>query len=277
MKSVRTIAALPNLTLPGCRSHLARLGRWARRRGVRLQVVGRGSQRLPKADLVVAMGGDGTLLRAARLAAATETPVLGVNLGGLGFLSACGPAGMERCLNRFLAGRLKPANRTMLEVRLLRGARRMGPFWAANDAVVKTGAVARVARLGLWVDGRRVDSFIGDGLIVATPGGSTAYALACGGPIVEPGAPVIQVCPISAHTLSQRPLVLPDKSRVEIALEKGNRAAEVVLSLDGQVHLRLAPGDRVEVARGSKRFRLIPPEMDWFQVLRTKLDWGGRR
>ncbi|MGH7804645.1 MAG: NAD(+)/NADH kinase [Candidatus Binatia bacterium] len=230
---------------------------------------------LQKADLVVVLGGDGTLLGVGRLAGKKDVPILGVNLGGLGFLTAVRPDEVFRALERVLAGDFEVEHRSKLDVRVLRGSRTEARFQALNDVVINKGALARIIELSALVDGEPLCSYRADGLIVSTPTGSTAYALSAGGPIVEPSVGVLLLTPICPHTLTNRPLVLSDRARVEIEIIATH--SDIVLTVDGQEGMSLAPGDRVELKRASAGASLVRlPPRTYFEVLRTKLRWGER-
>ncbi len=230
---------------------------------------------LQKVDLVIVLGGDGTLLGVGRLSGKNEVPILGVNLGGLGFLTEVRPDEVFRALERVLAGDFEVERRTKLDVRVLRGSRTEARFQALNDVVINKGALARIIELAALVDGEPLCSYRADGLIVSTPTGSTAYSLSAGGPIVEPSVGVLLLTPICPHTLTNRPLVLSDRVRVEIEIIATHN--DIVLTVDGQEGMSLAPGDRVELRRASASASLVRlPPRTYFEVLRTKLRWGER-
>ncbi len=227
------------------------------------------------ADLLVVLGGDGSVLAAVRAIGARPTPVLGVNLGQLGFLTAVNPDEAEAALGAVLRGEHAIVERTRFEVTHTRAQRELLRELVLNDAVITKGsALARLIELETLVDGVLVSSYRSDGLIVATPTGSTAYNLSAGGPIVDPRVPAAILNPICPHTLSQRPLVLPDDREILVRLRSPEDAA---LTLDGQVGATLRPGDEVRVvkARESARF-ITAPLHDHFETLRTKLGWGSR-
>lgn len=224
-------------------------------------------------DLVVVLGGDGTLLAAARLVAPRRVPILGVNLGGLGFLTEVTLDELPATLERVLAADFTLSERMMLAARVLRDSRTIADHRVLNDVVITKGALARLVELTVAVDGCAVTTFRGDGLIVATPTGSTAYSLSAGGPIVHPEHRSIILTPIAAHTLTLRPVVVPDHLTVAVTLarEDGN----VVLTLDGQVGYPLEPRDVVEIRRAEATVPLVhSPFRSYFEVLRTKLKWG---
>lgn len=224
-------------------------------------------------DLVVVLGGDGTLLAAARLVAGTGIPVLGVNLGSLGFLTEVTLDELPQALERIVAGDFRVSERMMLGARVVRGGATLSEHRVLNDVVLAKSALARLVELSVAVDGCRITRFRGDGLIVATPTGSTAYSLSAGGPIVHPEDRSILLTPIAPHTLTLRPLVVPDHVAVSVTLARGD--ADVVLTLDGQLGFPLEPADVVEVRRSEARVSLVQsPFRSYFEVLRTKLKWG---
>lgn len=229
-------------------------------------------------EALLTLGGDGTLLRGARLAADLGVPVLGINLGHLGFLTSAGVDQVDEALGALAAGRHEVDSRITLHARVVHPDGRTGArFMAVNDVVVHTSGVARVARLALEVgDGERaeeVGSFSGDGVIVATPTGSTAYSLSAGGPIITPEVPCLVVTPICPHTLAVRPLVVPAECPVTVLAVE--RAEELVLTVDGQVGQELAAGDRVVVSRGERDLELLRlPGHTFFSTLRRKLNWA---
>ena len=238
------------------------------------------AEALRRADFAIALGGDGTMLRAAREAAPRGIPLLGVNIGQLGFLSAAESSELRRCLGALLAGRFAVEERSMLSVEVLRGGRRVhGPELALNEAVIRCGDQARAITLSTRSGERFVADYFGDGLIIATPTGSTAYALAAMGPIVDPSLDVTLLAPICPHTLTQRPVVVP--AHLPLAIRLGRRRADelprVLVSLDGRPGWELKVGDEVRARRAESPLRLLmPPGRSFFEVLRRKLKWGQR-
>jgi NAD+ kinase len=224
-------------------------------------------------DLLVTLGGDGALLGGARWAGPAGTPVLGVNLGRLGFLTAIGLEELEESLARIAGGDFVLDTRMGLEVRLEHQRDETEPFYALNDAVLHRGGLVRVVHLKVWVDEDEVGLYRGDGVIVATPTGSTAYSLSAGGPIVDPRLDAIVVTPICPHTLAVRPLVL--RASAQITLEVVSSPEDLILTIDGQVGSQLKPGDRVDVCRAPEPVRLVRlPGQSFFSLLRRKLRWG---
>ena len=226
-------------------------------------------------DLLVVLGGDGTLLAVARAQDEGAVPILGINLGTLGFLAAVSVDEMETALARALAGEMEIEPRMRLAVELARANGESRRWLALNDAVVTRGASARIVDLDVRADGQLVTTYHADGLIVSTPTGSTAYSLSAGGPILLPEVPSVVLTPICPHALTQRPLVLPDSVRIEVSVEA--RGGEVQLSVDGQEGAPLGAGDRVVVERSAHpTLLMVPPQRSRFEVLRAKLRWGER-
>jgi NAD+ kinase len=226
------------------------------------------------ADLIVVLGGDGTLLSIARRAQA-RVPILGVNMGELGFLTEVTESEAMPMLARVLAGRYELDRRMTVEGELVRAGQSRRRFRVLNDVVVSNGARARIVEFAVVVDGLPFADYRADGVIIATPTGSTAYSLSAGGPIVEPTVQVLLLCPISPHTLTNRPVVLRPDAVVEITVAAGQQ--DVVLTLDGQEGLPLAGGDRVLVRRGRSPVSLVrSPNRTYYDVLRSKLGWGTR-
>jgi len=229
-----------------------------------------------RAQLVIAIGGDGTLLYAARLVAGRPTPLLGVNRGRLGFLTDVMPEDMISSVDAALEGQCQRDERPLLvaELALQSGEKLSG--LALNDIVLQTHRSGHLIDFETWINGRFVNSHGGDGLVVASATGSTAYALSCGGPIVEPGLEVVVVAPICPHTLSDRPILVSATSVIEVRLiDRPDSTAEV--ACDGRVLGKLTPGDSLKVrAAGSRITLLHPAGYDYFRLLRSKLNWGRR-
>jgi NAD+ kinase len=231
-------------------------------------------QELPKLDLLVSLGGDGTLLRGARLVAPYGVPVFGVNLGYLGFLTSIAPSELERAFADLLAGRVVSDKRMVLKASVIAAdGTPKESFLALNDAVLHKGGFARVIRMGVYADGQEVGNYRADGIILSTPTGSTAYSLSAGGPIVSPSVDCIIATPICPHTLAIRPLVLPATETV--AVEVLSPSEELVLTIDGQEGAQLARGDRLIVERAPTSLHLVRlPGQTFFDTLRRKLRWG---
>jgi NAD+ kinase len=223
-------------------------------------------------DLVIVFGGDGTLLSAVRETAATHAPLLGVNLGLLGFLTDVPLSSLFTMLEEIAHGKVPVEHRTLMHCELLRGKTVMGSYLAFNDAVVNKTPLARLNNYDLFVDRAFVSRYRADGMIVATPTGSTAYSLSAGGPVVMPTVNAFVITPVAPHSLTHRPLVVPDSSVVEILMRSNEEVA--YLSLDGQPGLDLRDGDRVRCRRSEHKVSLYRTEADFFHMLRSKLKWG---
>jgi NAD+ kinase len=224
-------------------------------------------------DLIVVLGGDGTMIAAARLLDNRAVPVIGINFGSLGYLTEVRLEEMTAALDAVFTGDFRLDRRVMLAAELWRGEERLLRNRVLNDVVISKSALARIIEIETLLDRRFVNCFRADGLIVSTPTGSTAYNLSAGGPIVYPSMNAVVVTPICPHTLSNRPLVVPDDAEIELVLKTPQE--EVALTLDGQVGYRLEAGDRVLISKSRTTFNLIQsPHRNYFEVLRGKLRWG---
>lgn len=224
-------------------------------------------------DLVVVLGGDGTLLGAARKVGRYGLPILGINLGGLGFLTEIPVEMLYQDMERIISGEVAIEPRLMLQATVLRDGEQMCRFTVLNDVVINKGALARIIDLRVSIDGHFLTTFRADGLIVSTPTGSTGYNLSAGGPVLYPDLEALILTPICAFTLTHRPIIVPDTSVVEVQIGKSNE--EVVLTLDGQVGFELMENDRVIISKSENKLKLIKsPDQDYYDILRTKLKWG---
>lgn len=228
-------------------------------------------------DLVVVLGGDGTLLSAARVTAAIDVPLLGVNLGSLGFLTEVPLQSLYPMLEAIAQGRAAVEHRSLMHVDLLRNDAVRSSYLVFNDAVVNKTAMARLNTYDLYVNKTFVSSYRADGMIVATPTGSTAYSLSAGGPVLMPTVKALVITPVAPHALTHRPLVVPDSVEIEILLRSESEEEMAYLSLDGQPGLDLRAGDRVCCRRSEHEVNLFRTGSDFFQVLRTKMKWGERQ
>jgi NAD+ kinase len=236
----------------------------------------RRSEVAEKVELIIVLGGDGTLLAVARAVGSRPVPILGVNLGTLGYLAEVSQEELFDTLDDVLAGRCLVEERMRLDVAVERGGEVQGRYLALNDAVIARTAMSRMVDLEARADGSVVTTYYGDGLIVSTPTGSSAYSLSAGGPLVLPGVEAVLLTPICPHTLTQRPLVLGHRCNLELVV-CNTRGGDVQLTVDGQVGLDLVEDDRVWVRRSEHPVRLVVPNgRNRFEVMRTKLHWGER-
>jgi NAD+ kinase len=225
-----------------------------------------------RVDLVSVFGGDGTLLYAARLVGSSRIPILGINLGSLGFLTEVTIDEMHKAFEIVFSGQYQMEERVLLDVEVIRNGQTCAHYRALNDAVINKGALARIIELEVSVNTQPVLFTRADGLIVSTPTGSTAYSLAAGGPILYPTLGAVIITPICPHTLTNRPVVIPDQDAVVICLRRGT---EVMLTVDGQVGTPLQPLDYVNIRRAESTLQLVLPfGSTFFKLLREKLRWG---
>jgi len=225
------------------------------------------------ADLILVLGGDGTMIATARLMGDREVPVLGVNFGGLGYLAEFRIEELYSALESILSGNYRLDKRVMLDVELLRGDAPVTSNRVLNDVVINKSALARIIEIEANLNHQFVNSFRADGLIVSTPTGSTAYNLSAGGPVIYPSMNAVVITPICPFTLSNRPIVVPDDAVIELCLKTQHE--EVALTLDGQVGFPLNVEDRVVIRKSATTFNLVQPmNRNYFDVLRDKLRWG---
>ena len=224
-------------------------------------------------DLILVLGGDGTMIATARMLGNKKVPVLGVNYGGLGYLAEFRIEELYTALQSILDGDYRLEQRVMLSVELLRGDVALTKNRVLNDVVINKSALARIIEIEAYMNGQFVNSFRADGLIVSTPTGSTAYNLSAGGPVIYPSMNAVVITPICPFTLSNRPIVVPDESVIDLRLKTENE--DVALTLDGQVGFPLKSEDRVIISKSQTTFNLVQPaNRNYFEVLRDKLRWG---
>ncbi len=227
------------------------------------------------ANLIVVLGGDGTLLSVARNLKGRDVPILGVNLGGLGFLTEISPEEFPEMLEKVTRGDYNISQRIMIDVTVRRGGNKVFEFAVLNDAVITKDALARIIDIETYVNGEYLTTFKSDGLIFSTPTGSTGYSLAAGGPILYPSMKNIIVTPICPHMLTNRPIILPEKVSIKAVLK--SRDEKVVLTLDGQIGFPLEFGDETLIKESSHSVSLVKSSSKgYFEILRTKLKWGER-
>ncbi len=222
------------------------------------------------AQLIIALGGDGTLLRAARMVGAKETPILGVNLGGLGFLTEFSSEEFKQALDDFLAGTHREELRMVLSVLF-----RQENFFALNDCSINMGPSCRVIETIIYSDTNYITRVVADGIVIATPTGSTAYSLAAGGPIIFPTMEAILITPLCPHALAARPLVLPATETLTIELDRKSETA--ILIVDGQERREFNPGEKVTFKQAEYKIRLVAPKnKSYYEILRSKMKWSGK-
>jgi NAD+ kinase len=225
-------------------------------------------------DLAIVMGGDGTLLNAARSLVDFRVPILGVNLGRLGFLADVSPSEIPESLEDILCGKFREESRSLLHAEIIRDGRAITQADALNDVVVHKRDVARMIEIDTFVDKQFLNTYRADGLIISTPTGSTAYALSGGGPIIHPSLEAVVLVPICPHSLTHRPIVVGAESEIEVLLNAAN-TTQTQITCDGQISLAINPGDRVVIRKKRRKLRLIHPvSHDYFRLLRAKLMWG---
>ena len=289
--SIKRIGVIVKPHQPDALETLCRLTTWLSQRGIALvglpeiqreeiehetgcPVDVLSEEELPqKVDLMVVLGGDGTMIATARMIGDLQVPVAGVNYGGLGYLAEFPLEELFPALESILAGQYRIQQRLMLSVELWRGEELVTRNRVLNDVVVNKSALARIIEIEAYLNDQFVNLFRADGLIVATPTGSTAYNLSAGGPIIFPSMNAVVITPICPFTLSNRPIVVPDDSVIAVRLVTENE--EVALTLDGQVGVPLRAGDRAVIRKSATAFNLVqPPNQNYFDVLRNKLKWG---
>ena len=285
---LRTVAIFAKVHAPRCQSVAGELISWLAERGCTPLVeehlarhIGYPGGITPEeireqAELVVVLGGDGTLISVSRLMCGSDVPILGINLGSLGFLTETTVEEMYPRLEKCLDGSPHISARMMLDVAVFRKGAEIRHGTVLNDVVINKGALARIVDLETRVNGQFLTTFKADGLIVSTPTGSTGYSMSAGGPIIHPHMSCIVITPICPHTLTNRPIVITDDSTVSVTVTSSFDEM-VYLTLDGQVGIELTEGDSVEIRRAPKTINLVTSKTrDYFEVLRTKLKWGER-
>lgn len=228
-----------------------------------------------KVDIVIVLGGDGTFLGVARLVNEYDVPILGINLGGLGFLTEFTVKEVFTMMESVVKGNYEVEDREMISATVYKGGKKLDDYLVLNDLVINNGPVSRIVDLAVYIDGSRITTFKADGIIFSTPTGSTAYSLSAGGPIVYPTLPVIVITPICPHILTNRPLVV--SSNTEIKVKVLTEAQHTYLTLDGQIGITLDLNDEIVLKGSSSKVKLIKsPYRDYFTILKTKLMWGER-
>ena len=227
-------------------------------------------------DLLIVLGGDGTLLNVAGIAHPYKVPILGVNLGSLGFLTETTMGDFYPTLELVLDGKCEIENRMLLNAGVLRDGGKIEDFNVLNDIVINKGALARIVNLKVFVDDQYMTSYRADGLIIASPTGSTAYSLSAGGPIIHPSMRALVLSPICPFALTNRPIVIPDSSTIRVQLTTRSEEGDVRITLDGQTGYTMKSGDILEAKKAEIPVKLVQaPGKDYYQLLRKKLHWGG--
>ena len=283
---MKTIGILTKPKFPNVKGIVKDLVSWLRAHGKEVVLDGkaaalvgepsthRKAQIAALSDMVLVLGGDGTMLNAARMVEEREIPILGVNMGGLGFLTETTVEHLYETLERVFAQDFSLEERLMLHARVDRHGEHVAHSTVLNDVVVSKGTLTRMIEIQIMIDGQFVTSLRGDGLIISTPTGSTAYSLSAGGPIVSPSVQALVLTPISPHTLTHRPLLVESRAALEVVLTSEEDGAMV--TFDGQVGFSLTHGDTVSIRASEHRAKLIRlPDRGYFEVLRQKLKWGG--
>lgn len=290
---IKVVGIVANRRKPAVKDILGRLFDWLAQKGIRavawdelegvapdcetcsLEDIGKGT------DLVIALGGDGTLLTAARGVGDGLTPILGVNVGSLGFLTEISVDEIDEALDEVVKGNYEWEDRMNIQAEVIRDGKSVGAFTALNDIVINKGALSRVVELTMWADDHDLAVYIADGLIVSTPTGSTAYSLSAGGPIVNPTMEAIISTPICPHTLAVRPMILDPEQTLTVGLWSGDSVhgkPEIKLTVDGQIGFELISQDKIKFTRSPRKTRLVlSGYRSFYEVLRQKLKWGDTR
>ncbi|MEW6057362.1 MAG: NAD(+)/NADH kinase [Bdellovibrionota bacterium] len=278
MPAIKTVGIVTKHNLPEARKLASDAATFLKKLKVKVFLSGRISKEdlIKKCDLILVLGGDGTFISVARRMIARSVPLLGVNMGQLGFLTEVKKSEMYQALHAALKGELQVSHRTMLECSLTRNGKLISKNPIVNDIVVSRGAIARIFDLQVLVDDLLVTNMKADGLIISTPTGSTAYCLAAGGPIVAPNVPAMAIAPICPHSLTLRPLIIPDTSVIKLVPDC--RGGSVILTLDGQTSLDIKTGDVIKITKYKKHpLKILHSlERDYYSLLREKLKYGYR-
>ena len=287
MRPITSFGIVTFAELPHLREVTSRIYAWSQQRNVPIffhpflkdiapagaRVADDEQSLLMASEALISVGGDGTFLSVAHLSRFTEKPVIGINLGGLGFLTDIGPESIEESLDKIREGRYSIISRMVLETCLLRGQSKLCSFNALNDVFINRINIPKLASISAWYGSDFIADFRADGIIVATPSGSTAYSLSCGGPIVEPNVSAILLTPICPHSLTERPLVLPADRPIRLRINEKN--PDLLLCADGRDSVKLQTGDEITVSYGGTKTNLIQlTEQSYFSLLRKKLAWG---
>jgi len=273
---MKTAGIIYNDEKPRAIKETGKIKSWLKKRGCKAVVLPSSIKNIRGLDFAVCLGGDGTMLKASTFLAPAGIPVLGVNLGSLGFLAETNPEESCAFIDRILDGDFQVEERSMLSVKLNQGGKTLF-HTALNDCMIHSGNNGRVITVSVTVNGDFLADYIGDGLIIATPTGSTAYSLAASGPIVHPHLSIFLLTPICPHTLTQRPMIISSGHTLGIAADSSTAREKPVLSIDGQTSYWLNSSDRITVSLSEHPLKLIVnPKRKYLDVLRAKLSWGKR-
>jgi NAD+ kinase len=273
---VKKIGIIFNSEKPRAKAETGKLKEWLKGQGCSVTVLPSSAKKVPPLDFALCLGGDGTMLKTSKLLAPRQIPVVGINLGSLGFLAETDPGEIYSFLKKVLAGQFRVEERMMLSITITSSQRTITET-ALNDCTIHSGNNGRVITISANVNSEFLADYVGDGLIVATPTGSTAYSLAASGPIVHPHLSVFVLTPICPHTLAQRPLILSTNHCLTLRVHVPNIAEKPILSLDGQTNYRISEKDTITIAEAPTPLKVIVnPKQKYFQVLRKKLKWGER-
>lgn len=276
----RKIAVLYNPEKPKARSTFLSLVSWLKKNRVQ-PITNLSNNKISECEFAIVLGGDGTILRVARALSPLGVPILGVNLGRLGFLAETDFKNLYPTLKKALNNELKVEERSMIHVSLFKNSRinskPLVDSLALNDCYLHAGSIARIIEIDAYLNGDYLATYTGDGVIVSTPTGSTAYSLAASGPIVSPELPVILLTPICPHTLAQRPLLISNKGRLELIIKNCPMDQYIFFSLDGQENIKIKKDTRILVETAPQTVKLVvDPKRNYYKILRTKLRWGER-
>lgn len=273
---MKTVGIIYNPEKPKAKNELIRLQSWLKKKKCKILVLPSSIRKVPKMDFAITLGGDGTMLKASRILASSQTPVLGVNLGSLGFMAETDPGEVYLLLPKILNNKYKTEKRMMLTT-IIKNKKRTIKNIALNDLIIHSGNNGRTITISAKLDNEFIGEYVGDGLIIATPTGSTAYSLAANGPIVHPQLSVFVLTPICPHTLTQRPLILSTKHTLSLKLIPKAPLEKPVIAIDGQVNYPCDHNDEIIISESKTPLNMIiNPNRKYLHVLRTKLKWGQR-
>jgi NAD+ kinase len=273
---MKTVGIIYNDEKPRAVQETKNLKSWLKKRGCRAAVLPSSINKISGIDFALCLGGDGTMLRASRFLAPAGIPVLGINLGSMGFLAETNPEECCAFVDKILAGSFRIEERMMLSVEVLQGKKK-AVYTALNDCMIHSGNNGRVITVTAELNGNFLGDYVGDGLIVATPTGSTAYSLAASGPIVHPHLSVLLLTPICPHTLTQRPLIVSSGHTLSLKADSSAVREKPILSIDGQTSVFIGSSDRITITESGHPLKLIVnPKRKYLEVLRSKLGWGIR-